>query len=145
VQLKKNPDASATAPAAYLTHCGPDLDLVLRRTAWADPALFTAARQQPAALARAAKRKKNQSTNVFGETVGRLHVAQQKVETMGGRKAKALRRAEQAERQEERAAVEADLEQEKEEMGQEFQSAFGFRPGDNDLGDNKKASKKAKA
>lgn len=147
VQLKKNPDASVSAPAAYLTNCGPDLDLVLRRTAWADPALHTAARQQPAALRAATKKKKNQSTNAFGETVGRLHLVPQNVQHRGGRKAKALRRAERAERHEERAAIEADLAREKEAMGQEFESAFGFPEADDDNDNdegNKRSSKKAK-
>jgi len=107
VQLKKNPDTAVKAPAAYLTNCGPDFDFVLRRMAWADPELAAAARKQPTQLQ--PKKKKNKSTNVFGETIGRLHLSKQNVDHMGGRKAKALRRAEQAEKMEERAAVEADL------------------------------------
>ena len=117
VQLKKNPDANVAAPAAYLTSCGPDLDFVLRRTAWADLERYRAARQQPGGSGKKSKstKKKNQSTNVFGETIGRLHLAAQDVDRMGGRKAKALRRAEQTERNEELQAVEADLEREKEQ------------------------------
>ena len=115
VQLKKNPVAGT--PAAYLTPCGPDLDFVLRRTAWADPELAAAARKQPTGTQ--ARKKKNRSSNLFGETVGRLHLAKQNVDKLGGRKAKALRRAEKAERDEERAALEADLEQEKQQMEQQ--------------------------
>jgi len=125
VQLKKNPDAAIKAPAAYLTNCGPDFDYVLRRTAWADPELATAARKQPTQLQ--PKKKRNKTTNLFGETIGRLHLAKQNVDHMGGRKAKALSRAEQAEKMEERAAVEADLEREKHQEGDEFASTFGFR------------------
>lgn len=140
VQLKKNPDAAVKAPAAFLSPCGPDFDYVLRRTAWADPELAAAARQQPASLK--ARKKKNQSTNLFGETIGRLHLERQNVDHMGGRKVKAIRRAEQAEKKEERAALEDDLEREKEAMGQEFASTFGFA--EEEGGSNKRSSRNKK-
>lgn len=138
VQLKKNTTTTSSAvvtavggeprtpPLAYLTPSGPDLDFVLRRTSWAAPELASAARKQPMAVQRAARKKKNQSTNVFGETVGRLHLERQNVDQMGGRKAKALRRAEQAEKAEEQANVEQELEREKGEIQQEFKSTFDF-------------------
>jgi ribosome production factor 2 len=144
VQLKKNPVAGAKTPAAYLTASGPDMDFVLRRTAWAAPELAAAARKQPFAVKRSAVKKKNQSTNLFGETIGKLHLDKQNVDKMGGRKAKALRRAEQAEKQEERAAVEQELEREQQEIAQEFKNAFGFeQPMESDaaVGKKKKRSK----
>lgn len=60
----------------------------------------------------------NQSTNIFGETIGRLHLEKQNVEKMGGKKAKALRKAEAMEMQEERAAIDDEL--------AEFQQTYGF-------------------
>ena len=124
VQLKKNPDSSTRTPAACLIPCGPDFDYVLRRTAWADPERYRAARPSSGSNANKKKsKKKNQSTNLFGETIGRLHLVPQNVDRMGGRKAKALRRADQAEKQEERQAIENDLEREnKEELGPELVS-----------------------
>jgi ribosome production factor 2 len=100
----------------------------VRRSAWAAAELATAARQQPHAIKRASVVKKNQSTNVFGETLGRLHLEKQVVEKMGGRKAKALRRAEQAARAEDREATEVELQREGQELDAEFQSTFGLDP-----------------
>ena len=123
VQLKKNPNPSSRTPAACLTACGPDFDYRLRRTAWADPERYRAARPKTSGNKGPNKiKKKNQTTNVFGETIGRLHLEVQNVDRMGGRKAKALRRADQAEKQEERQAIEHDLEREKEELGRELVS-----------------------
>jgi ribosome production factor 2 len=116
VQLKKNPTVNVKTPAAYLTPCGPDFDFVLRRTQWcADPEVAAAARRQP----NRRRSKKNKTTNLFGETVGRLHLEKQNVDRLGGRKSKALRRADKAEREEERAAIEADLEREEQDMARE--------------------------
>jgi len=50
----------------------------------------------------------------------------QNIEKMGGRKVKALRRAEKAEAQAEKAALESELAQEKEEMDNEFKQTYGF-------------------
>lgn len=122
-QLKK--DAASPTPVPYLQNCGPDLDMRLGRTQWAEPDLYKAARQQPAQLKR--KKVKNQSTNLFGERIGRLHLSKQNVDTMGGRKVKALRRAEKAVAAEENEAVEKELAQEKETIDQEFQQTFGFQ------------------
>ena len=122
VQLKKNPIPTTRTPAACLTACGPDFDYLLRRTAWADPERYRAARPNTSGKGPKQIKKKNQTTNVFGETIGRLHLEVQNVDRMGGRKAKALRRADQAEKQEERQAIEHDLEREKEELGRELVS-----------------------
>jgi ribosome production factor 2 len=72
------------------------------------------------------KKTKNQSTNVFGEVIGRLHLEKQDVEKMGGRKSKALRRAEKAAAEEERQAVEKDLQREEQALNDEFQQTYGY-------------------
>jgi ribosome production factor 2 len=128
IQLKKNPtDLSSKVPVPLLQPCGPDFDFVLRRTMWADSDLAKAARRQPAELRKKKTEKnKNKTTTIFGETMGRLHLEKQNVEKMGGRKNKALRRAEKAAADQESTAVESELDREKEEMGREFQREFGF-------------------
>ena len=140
LQLKKNPSISAASstsgvptPVAQLTSTGPDLDMIIRRSLWATPELAMAARMQPRSsntnkksAISAKSSKKNQTTNIFGETIGRLHLERQDVEKAGGRKVKALRRAEQTERNEERMAIENELQQETKDIDEEFQSTFGF-------------------
>jgi ribosome production factor 2 len=116
----------------------------VRRSAWAAAELATAARQQPHAIKRASVVKKNQSTNVFGETLGRLHLEKQVVEKMGGRKAKALRRAEQAARAEDREATEVELQREGQELDAEFQSTFGLDPSETVPGKESKSSAPSK-
>jgi ribosome production factor 2 len=126
-KLKKNPSGGEhAAPLPYLMPCGPDMDFSLKRTQWAEPELYKASRKQPAAIK--AKKVKNHSTNLFGETIGRLHIAKQDVEKMQGKKAKALRKAEKLERQEEQAAIEQELEREKQDLDSSFQQTFGFQP-----------------
>lgn len=106
----KKVEHSAT-PAPLLIPCGPDMDFSLKRTQWAETDLYKASRKQPFALK--AKKRKNQTTNVFGETMGRLHLEKQNVDKMHGRKSKALRRAEKIAAEEESAAIENDLESER--------------------------------
>jgi ribosome production factor 2 len=138
LQLKKNPNPSSdgsSVPIPCLTSSGPDLDFVLRRTLWADAELASAARVHPRSSTKKQSgtsssmrsRQKNQSTNLLGETIGRIHLQRQDVDKIGGKKVKALRRAEQAERREEQAALENDLARESDELGAEFRSAFGFQ------------------
>mmetsp|Transcript_466 Transcript_466/g.677 ORF Transcript_466/g.677 Transcript_466/m.677 type:complete len:357 (-) Transcript_466:19-1089(-) len=122
-KLKKNP-SGGKAPVPYLVNCGPDMDFQVRRTQFASPDLWKASLKQPTAVQR--KKAKNQSTNLFGETVGRLHLEYQNVEKSQGRKSKALRIAAKEEAAEEKAAVEAELEREKEAMGMEFKQTYGF-------------------
>jgi ribosome production factor 2 len=143
LQLKKNPNGSSPSsssssvptPISHLTPTGPDLDLIVRRSLWATSELAMAARIQPrssssnrksSASTSAKSSKKNQTTNILGETIGRLHLERQDVDKIGGRKVKALRRAEQAERNEERMAIENELQHETKEIDEEFQSTFGF-------------------
>lgn len=120
LQLKRGVNDSST-PQPYLQACGPDFDFSLRRTEWADAELAKAARKQPAG----SKKRKNRSSNVFGETLGRLHISKQSIENTG-RKSKALRRAEKADKQAEREATEADLDKEKDEMEHEVKQTLGM-------------------
>ena len=123
LKLKKNPNGSRI-PLPYLESCGPDMDFEVRRSQFADSDLWKASLKQPHAAKR--KKTKNQTTNLFGETVGRLHLERQHIDKMQGRKAKALRRAEKMEAQEEMAAVEQELEREKQAMQMEFKQVYGF-------------------
>lgn len=125
-KLKKDPSASAASapPVPYLIPSGPDLDFSVRRTQWAEDDLYKASRVQPSALK--AKKKKNQSTNLFGETMGRLHLDKQAIDKMQGRKMKALRRAEKQEAEEERAAIEGELAREESDMKQELAATTGL-------------------
>lgn len=120
-KLKKSNDASTTAPVPLLLPCGPDMDFALRRTQWADRDLHIASRKQPSSLVPNKKKRKNKTTNVFGETLGRLHLEKQNVDKMQGRKSKALRRAEKAEAQEEAGEVERELDAERRAMEHEAQ------------------------
>ena len=55
-----------------------------------------------------------------------MHIEHQDVDKMGGRKSKALRRAEKAAAEEEKEAIEAELGKEKDELQQEFKQTYGF-------------------
>jgi ribosome production factor 2 len=124
-KLKKDPkDPTSKIPVPYLVPCGPDVTMQIRRTQFAEPDMWKASLKQPQGLKK--KKMKNQSTNLFGEVIGRLHLERQDVEKMGGRKSKALRRAEKAAAAEEREALEAELGKEQEEMKEEFRQAYGF-------------------
>ena len=81
-----------------LTNSGPDMDLTVRRTQFAPSELWSASLKQPKALVK--KKVKNQKTNAFGETVGRLHLERQDVDKAAGRRSRVIRRAEAAERRE---------------------------------------------
>jgi ribosome production factor 2 len=116
-----NNGSMTTTPQPYLQPCGPDLDFCLRRTQWADADLAKAARQQPAR----SKKRKNLSSNMFGETLGRLHLQKQSIESTG-RKSKALRRAEKADKLAEKASAEAELDKEKDEMDREVKVSLGM-------------------
>jgi len=127
-KLKKNvADASSSVPVPYLEPCGPDLDFKLGRTEWCDSKeLYWEARKQPQQLK--SRKKKNQTTNLFGETMGRLHVTKQNLESSTyGRKSKALRRAEQTAKQEDRDAIEQELQREGVDLEQEHSQTSGVR------------------
>lgn len=123
VKLKKDP-AGGKAPIPHLTSSGPDIDFRVRRAQYASPDVWKAAMKQPTVLKK--KTKKNQITNMFGETIGRLHLDRQDIDKMQGRKSKALRIAGKIEAEEEKAAVEAELEQERAGMNDEFRQTYGF-------------------
>jgi len=156
MKLKKNPKGGK-APVPYLTPSGPDMDFKVcilfflscimshvlfinitqinhtsmqkkkvRRTQFASPDLWKMAMKQPQGIK--AKKKKNQTTNIFGETIGRLHLERQDIDNRSGKKSKALRLAEKIEKAEESAAIESELGREQEEMTDEFKQAYGFAP-----------------
>lgn len=119
--------ADTKVPAQLLVPCGPDFDFKIRRTQYAAPDLWKAAMKQPkAAKLQLKKKAKNQSTNIFGETVGRLHLEKQDIDSMQGRRSKALRIAGKIAADKEKMAAEDDLANEKEEMGKEFKQTHGF-------------------
>lgn len=125
MKLKKDPKGGK-APVPYLTPSGPDMDFKVRRTQFASPDLWKLAIKQPAVGK--TKKKKNRSTNIFGETIGRLHLERQDIDKKGGKKVKALRLAEKIVKDEEKAALDSELGKEKEEMSSEFKQAYGFAP-----------------
>ena len=98
----------------------------VRRTQFASPDLWKLAMKQPQGVK--AKKKKNQTTNIFGETIGRLHLERQDIDSRSGKKAKALRLAEKIEKAEETEAIESELGREEEMMNSEFKQAYGFGP-----------------
>uniref|UniRef100_A0A7S0CL36 Ribosome production factor 2 homolog n=1 Tax=Proboscia inermis TaxID=420281 RepID=A0A7S0CL36_9STRA len=124
VKLKKHPNGGST-PLPHLTASGPDMDFKVRRTEFASPDLWKAAIIQPTAL-KGKKKKKNQTTNLFGETMGRLHLDHQDLDKVQGKRSKALRVAGKLEAQKERDAINAELEQEKSTADMEFQRTYGF-------------------
>jgi len=125
MKLKKDPKGGK-APVPYLTPSGPDMDFKVRRTQFASPDMWKLAMKQPAGVK--AKKKKNQTTNIFGETIGRLHLDRQDIDSKTGKKSKALRLADRIEKQEEKAAVESELGREGAGMSDEFKQAYGFAP-----------------
>lgn len=122
-KLKRNP-SGGRAPIPFLTPSGPDMDFTIRRTQFATPDVWKMAIKQP--TANKAKKAKNRTTNMFGETIGRLHLEKQDVDKMGGKKSKALRIAEKLEKEDEKKVVESALENEKNEMEAEFEQTYGF-------------------
>jgi ribosome production factor 2 len=124
-KLKKNPDdPTSKVPLPYLVPCGPDTTMQIRRTQFAEQDLWNLSLKQPQGLKK--KKKKNRTTNLFGETIGRLHIERQDVDKMGGKKSKAIRRAEKTAKEEENSALEAELGREKEDMDGEFRQTYGF-------------------
>jgi len=128
MKLKKDPKGGKS-PVPYLTPSGPDMDFKIRRTQFASPDLWKIAMKQP--VRNVAKKKKNQTTNIFGETIGRLHLDRQDIDNRSGKKSKALRLADKIEKEEERVAVESELGREEEAMSSEFKQAYGFSPDGN--------------
>jgi len=125
VKLKKNPTGdSDSAPVPFLVPCGPDMDYQLRRTQFASPDIWKQAMKQP--KQNKSKKVKNHKTNIFGETIGRLHLEKQDIDKMGGKKSKALRVAHKVEKAEESEKLEVELKSEKNQMEGEFKQTYGF-------------------
>jgi ribosome production factor 2 len=122
-KLKKNPNGGR-APVPYLTPSGPDMDFIVRRTEFATRDVWQFATKQP--TTNKTKKKKNKTTNIFGETVGRLHLEKQEIDKMGGRKSKALRLSDKVQKEEDKAALHGELDKEEGEMAAEFKQASGF-------------------
>lgn len=123
VKLKKDP-RGGTTPVPYLMPCGPDMDFKIRRKQFAASDLWKAAMKQPKETK--VKKVKNQTTNLFGETIGRLHIESQDIDKRQGKKSKALRIAGKIDAEMEKKAIEEELEREKGEMGKEFEETYGF-------------------
>mmetsp|Transcript_14089 Transcript_14089/g.20616 ORF Transcript_14089/g.20616 Transcript_14089/m.20616 type:complete len:104 (-) Transcript_14089:66-377(-) len=100
------------------------MDFILRQVEFATSDVWKMAIEQPTANKK--KTKKNKTTNIFGETIGRLHLEKQDIENMGGRKSKALRKADKIQREEENSALDGELNREQGEMHAEFQQTYGF-------------------
>merc|ERR1712021_167751 len=81
MKLKKDPQGGK-APVPYLTPSGPHMDFKVRRTQFASPDLWKLAMKVPTT-----NKTKNQTTNIFGETIGRLHLDRQDIDKRSGKKA----------------------------------------------------------
>ncbi|GMI19995.1 hypothetical protein TeGR_g3676 [Tetraparma gracilis] len=123
MRLKKNPSGDKT-PLPLLTSCGPDMDLTVRRRQFAPPDLWKQSMKQPRELK--VKKVKNQKTNMFGETIGRLHLEKQDISERSGKSIRAIRVADQREKAEEAALTEKDLAAENGEDMEEFKKRSGF-------------------
>lgn len=124
VKLKKNPDASSSTPIPFLVNCGPDIDFSLRRTQPPSTDLWRLAIKQPKEIK--AKKKKNKSTNLFGETIAKLHIQKQDIDKLQGKRSKALRIAGKVDDEAKKKQIDDDLKREKEGMDQEFKMSYGF-------------------
>jgi len=124
VKLKKNPDAASSAPVPFLVNSGPDIDFTIRRTQPPSPDLWKLAIKQPKEIK--AKKIKNRSTNMFGETIGRLHIQKQDIDKLQGKRVKALRVSGKMEAERTKKEIEDDLKREKDEMDYEFKMTYGF-------------------
>jgi ribosome production factor 2 len=89
--------ASGTkVPKPSLTEMGPRIDLCMRRTQQADPEMWKEAVKRPkmdkkTITSGQGKKRKNVETDEMGDLVGRVHVATQDLNSMKGRRTKALK------------------------------------------------------
>jgi len=122
VNLKKNPNGTTKIPLTFLENCGPDMDFTLRRTNFASSELWKASlKQLKKNRKKSQKKAKNQSTNLFGETIGRLHLQKQNLDKAQGKRAKALREFGKYEAERDKKAVDEDLKKEEAQMNMELQ------------------------
>jgi hypothetical protein len=92
VTLKKS---GSRLPRVELAPCGPCFDLTLRRTSFADPALYREAVKQP--KAGRIKKIKNIEKDVLGNKLGRVHMEGQDLMEMATKKFKAYDKRRRAE------------------------------------------------
>lgn len=85
--LKKSGEKT---PYVELEEIGPSMDFVLRRTKLASADLFKSACKQPKELK--VKKVKNVSKDVFGSTMGRVHMPKQNLSNLPTRNMKGLKR-----------------------------------------------------
>ncbi|PJF18254.1 Ribosome production factor 2 [Paramicrosporidium saccamoebae] len=95
--LKKS---GTKVPLIELQLMGPSIDWVIGRTRFASPELMKQALRQPKEAK--PKKEKNVNTTALGETLGRVHVGQQKIDTIQVRKVKALKKSRVEKAQEQR-------------------------------------------
>lgn len=100
------------------------MDFFIRRTEFATPDVWKMAIKQP--TTNKAKKKKNHTTNIFGETIGRLHLERQDIDKIGGKKSKSLRNADKIQKAEDKASLDNELEMEKGELAAEFKQTYGY-------------------
>jgi ribosome production factor 2 len=86
VAMKKS---GAAVPRVELTEMGPSFELKLRRSIVADDDVRKEALRIPAQLFE--RKRKNVTTNVFGEKIGRIHMPRQELSSMQIKKVKALK------------------------------------------------------
>ncbi|KAK0425408.1 hypothetical protein QR680_009185 [Steinernema hermaphroditum] len=82
--------SATSTPRVELTEIGPSIDFKINRHKLASDSLFKTALRQPAQLR--VKPRKNVTQDVFGSTLGRVHVGRQNVDSLQTRKMKGLRK-----------------------------------------------------
>jgi len=139
-KLKKNPNASGERvvneegdplpppPVPHLSPCGPDIDFVIRREQYAAKDLWDESIKTSKTGKK--KKRKNKKTNLFGETMGKLHMKKQNFDSISGKKSKALKRADKIEKLKADETTEMEFDRENEEFQTEFKHNFGFNDKD---------------
>ncbi|GAB0094984.1 Ribosome production factor 2 homolog [Sergentomyia squamirostris] len=106
ILLKKS---GQKTPRIELTEIGPACDFQIRRTKIASEDLYKLARKQPRALKPI--KKKNLSTDVFGNKQGQVHVGKQNIQKIQTRKVKALKKTAEEKKAERQKAKKARSEE----------------------------------
>lgn len=114
VQYKKS---GGRVPNVVLQPMGPNFTLTVRRHQLAAPDLWRTACKQPRGEG-VKKKVKNESTNVFGDKLGRIHVGRQDLGAMKVKRMKSLRKG-RDEGEEEEGGEEGEEEEAMEESGGE--------------------------
>uniref|UniRef100_A0A1I7YJK9 Ribosome production factor 2 homolog n=1 Tax=Steinernema glaseri TaxID=37863 RepID=A0A1I7YJK9_9BILA len=108
--LKKS---ATSTPRVELTEIGPSIDFKINRHKLASDSLFKTATRQPGQLR--VKPRKNVTQDVFGSTLGRIHVGRQNVDALQTRKMKGLRKPREDGHEEEHEDAQEDGGEEMEE------------------------------